>query len=126
MATGAEEEGPEGLKPEILKGVLVSESGQVKVWGHVGIKVPITDLQFGMFEFSFGHERWAKSGTQEDIRNASRLVDEFNEQQLDRLFRKYLRQIRRINREESHDPPKKKKGKGKKSDNAMERIRGRV
>lgn len=111
--------------PQILKGVLVSESGQVKVWGYVGVKVPIPDLDYGMFEFGFGHERWAKSGTQEDILNASRLVDEFNENQLDRLLRKYLRQLRRINREESDDPPKKKSKKGK-NKSAMDRIRSRV
>lgn len=129
MATGEEEDGSkDDPKVEVLKGVLVSESGQVKVWGHVGMKVPIPDIEYGMFEFSFGHERWAKSGTQEDIRNAMRLVDEFNEGTLDKLFRKYLRQIRRIDREESDEPPKKgkrKKGKKKASD-AMDRIRGRV
>lgn len=113
--------------PEVLRGVLVSESGQVKVWGSVGIKVPIPDIEYGMFEFTFGHERYARSATQEDIRNAARLVDEFNEQQLDRLFRKYLRQLRRIDREESVSPRKqKKRKKGKKSDDPLTRIRSQL
>lgn len=126
MASEAKEDGQADAPVEVLKGVLVSESGQVKVWGHVGVKFPIPDMDYGMFEFSFGHERWAKSGTQEDIRNAARLVDEFNEQTLDRLTRRYLRQLRRIDREESDDPPKNKGKKKKGAASAMDRIRGRL
>lgn len=108
-----------------MKGVIISESGQVKVWSTIGMKVPVPGLDYTMLEFSFGHERWAKSGSNEDIANATRLADDFNERQLDKQLRKLLRQIRRIDAEISDDPPKKK-GKKAKQQSTMDRVRGRL
>lgn len=100
---------------EIVKGVMVTTLG-VKVWSTIGIKVPVPGLDFTMVEFSFGHERYAKSSTQEDIANAARLVEEFNTVHLDKQLRKILRDIRRIDGEVSADTkiPSVKKKKGKK------------
>lgn len=101
---------------EILKGVMVTTLG-VKVWSTIGIKVPVPGLDYTMVEFSFGHERYAKSSTQEDIANAARLVEEFNTTHLDKQLRKLLRDIRRIDGEVSNDTgiesPKGKKNKKK-------------
>jgi hypothetical protein len=101
MVDGEEEDGP-----TVLKGVVVSESGHVKVWSTIGIKVPIPDLPGGEFSFEFGHERYAKSSSNEEIAKAARLADEFNELELERRFTKLLRQIRR-NGQESIEEAKK-------------------
>lgn len=106
---------PDEPAVETSQAVIVTPVG-VKVWSTIGIKVPVPGLDYTMAEFSFGHERYAKGTTQEDIANAARLADEFNTAYLDKHLRKLLRDIRRIDGEVSHDtgkesPKGKKKGK---------------
>lgn len=101
---------------EELKGVVVTSLG-IKVWGHVTVKVPVPGMDYAMCEYGFGHERYAKNDTQEEILKAARLIEEFNTEHLGKRLPKILRDIRRIDSSVSGETgvksPKGKKGKRK-------------
>jgi hypothetical protein len=80
----------------------------VVVGSEVGVTLPIGDTTAHL-RFSFWHERIAKSDSQEEILRTVNLVDEFNEEELNRRVPKYRRLIARmLNEEDDDDEPKKK------------------
>lgn len=95
------------------------EDGTVRVWSTVGATIPIPD-SYGNIKFSFGHERIARSDSQESISKTEALIDEFNEKTLEKRLNKYFRMYRRVEGEsESSDDSvkaraRKKLKKGKK------------
>lgn len=97
----------------------------VVVGSEIGVTLPIGDTTAHL-RFSFWHERIAKSDSADEIRRTASLVDDFNEAELDRRTKKYLRLIARImnedDDEEEDDEPKKK---GKKQQSVQERARAR-
>lgn len=78
------------VKPNVI---IIGDS--VRVWSEVGVTVAVSDDPPQFLRFTFGHERIAKNSTQEEIRKTARLVDEFNEFELDRRVSKYKRLILR-------------------------------
>lgn len=74
------------------------DDGTVRVWSTVGATIPIPD-SFGNIKFSFGHERIARSDSQESISKTEALIDEFNEKTLEKRLNKYFRMYRRIENE---------------------------
>lgn len=78
--------------------------GTVRVWSTVGATLPIPE-SYGNIKFSFGHERIAKSGAQEEIRKTALLIDEFNEAELERRLKKYRRLFDRVMNEDEDDAP---------------------
>lgn len=80
----------------------------VRVWSEVGITVAVTDDPPQFLKFSFGHERIAKNDSIEEIRKTARLIDEFNEAELDRRLAHYKKVVMREGEtERSERPPKK-------------------
>lgn len=69
--------------------------GAVRVWSSVGITVAITDDPPQFLKLEFGHERLAKSDTTEELRRVARLIDEFNEAEIEKRVEQYTRLIRR-------------------------------
>jgi hypothetical protein len=97
--------------------ILVGNS--VRVWSEVGVTIAVTDDPPQFLRFSFGHERIAKSSSQEEIRKTAALVDEFNEAELDRRLAKYRRVVKRAGSEEHDGKPKK----GSVQDRARKKLR---
>lgn len=93
-------------KPTTKKKVssMTLPDGTVRVWSTVGATLPIPD-SYGNIKFSFGHERIAKSSSQEEIRKTALLVDEFNEAELERRLKKYRRLFDRVMTEDEDDKP---------------------
>lgn len=73
---------PKGAKPK-----------SVRVWSEVGVTLPIGDT-YAHFRVSFGHERISPTDSTKDLKETTNLVDEFNEEQLDKMLRKYSRMVR--------------------------------
>lgn len=88
---------------------------EVLVWSEVGMSVPVGDT-YAHLRFSFGHERFAKSDSLKDLKETSALVDEFNEEELDRRTRKYMRLVKQIlnEDEDSEEEEKKRRRRGRK------------
>lgn len=78
------------------------DDGTVRVWSTVGATIPIPD-SYGNIKFSFGHERIARSDSQDAITKTEALIDEFNEKTLEKRLNKYFRMYRRIDNEVSED-----------------------
>lgn len=78
------------------------EDGTVRVWSTCGATVPIPDT-YGSIRFSFGHERIARSDSQEQIRKTENLIHEFNEATLEKRITQYLRMFKRIEGEVDAD-----------------------
>ena len=52
----------------------------VRVWGEVSLTIAISDQPPQFIKVTFGHERWAKNDTQEQIKRTERLIHEYNEE----------------------------------------------
>lgn len=76
---------------------------RVRVYSEVGVTIPIDDTT-AHIRFLFGHERFAKNDTQEELKKTAAQVDEFNEAELERRVKKYQRLVRQINAEEDEEP----------------------
>ena len=103
-------------------GTLRMADGSVRVWSSVGVTIPIQNDPPAFLRFSFGHERIAKKGTAAEVSRVADAVDEFNENELQKRLKKYVRMVRVISNDPEHE--EKPKGKGKKSgrDRAMKRL----
>jgi hypothetical protein len=98
--------------------------GTVRVWSTAGATIPVPDTPYANIRFSFGHERIARSGSQDAIKKTEQLVHDFNEEVLEKRISQYLRMFKRIEGEvEAEDGTvsqrakaklKKQKKKGKK------------
>lgn len=80
---------------KVPKPNVIIEGDSVRVWSEVGVTIAVSDDPPQFLRYTFGHERLAKNSTQEEIRKTARLVDEFNEAELDRRIGKYARLLRR-------------------------------
>lgn len=78
------------IKPNVI---IIGDS--VRVWSEVGVTIAVSDDPPQFLRYTFGHERIAKNSTQEEIRKTARLIDEFNEAELDRRIGKFSRLLRR-------------------------------
>lgn len=101
----------------------VADGESVRVWSEVGVTVAVSDDPPQFLRFTFGHERLAKNGTQEEIRKTANLVDEFNEAELERRIQKYKRLIRREMEDDDDDDdgPKKESVRDRARKKARER-----
>lgn len=77
------------IKPNVI---IIGDS--VRVWSEVGVTIAVSDDPPQFLRYTFGHERIAKNSTQEEIRKTARLVDEFNEAELERRIDKFARLLR--------------------------------
>lgn len=82
-----------------------TDSGQVVVGSEVGVTIPVGDTTAHL-RFSFWHERLAKSDSQAEIKRVANLVDEFNEEEVDRRVEKYRKVIKRILQEDDDEEPR--------------------
>lgn len=99
---GAGVKGREGLTKQ---GSVIILGDSVRVWSEVGVTIAVTDDPPQFLRFTFGHERIAKNGTQEEIRKTATLVDEFNEKELDKRLKKYRRLFRATETVEVSEQP---------------------
>lgn len=88
----------------------VKERGLV-MGSEVGMSIPIGDT-FAHLRFSFWHERISPSDSIADLKATAELIEEFNEEELDRRVRKMKRLVRQILNEDDDDD--KRKGRRKK------------
>lgn len=112
---------PKGKKS---KPNVIIQGDVVRVWSEVGVTVAVTDDPPQFLRFLFGHERIAKNSTQEEIRRTANLIDEFNEGELERRLKKYVRiLLRGVDDDEDDETPARKKKGG---ESVKDRVRKRV
>lgn len=104
-------------------------AGSLRVWSEIHVKVPVPGLDYTMFGFTFGHERFADGSSEASIARAEALCHEFNEKTLEKRLKKLLREVRMVEAgvtaEERGEPEKKDKGK-KKGGSVQDRVRKRM
>lgn len=69
----------------------------VRVWGEAGITVAITDDPPQFVKVLFGHERIAPNGSQTTLDKYEKLVNDYNEEVVERRAKRYRRLLGRIN-----------------------------
>lgn len=63
----------------------------VRVWGEVGLTVAITEDPPQYVKVLFGHERIAPNDDETTIKRYTRMVDSYNEAEVERQVEKYKR-----------------------------------
>lgn len=89
---------------------MLQEDGSVRVWSSVGITVAITDDPPQFLKLEFGHERIAKNDTTNELRRVARLIDEFNEAEIEKRVDQYSRLIKRHEVEVGETDPEPRRG----------------
>lgn len=65
-------------------------SGAVRVWGEVGLTLPVGE-NMAYVKVMFGHERIAPDSSQATLRATRDLIDEFNQEVVEKQVEKYTR-----------------------------------
>ena len=90
----------EEAKPQAKRRVTRTPAGEVKVKSTIGLTVPLPGEGFtGALTIKVGHERLAKSSSAAEVAKAFKLVDDANEDELVRQMKKYLRLVKRAQKE---------------------------
>lgn len=73
-----------------------SPDGPVRVWADAGVTLCVSMDPHQFVKFSFGHERWSPSDTQEDIERTERQAYEFCERVVNRRVAKLAKLVRAV------------------------------
>lgn len=71
----------------------------VRVWGEAGITLAVTSDPPQFVRVSFGHERIAPDDSEATIKRYEKMVNDYNEDVVERRARKLVRMIKRVNKE---------------------------
>lgn len=130
MATTKRKPAPERSRSKTR--TVTKDHRGVVVGSEVAVTIPIGDTTAHL-RFGFWHERIAPGSSQESIRKTAELVDEFNEDELNRRLEKYRRLIIRVMNEEDLDEdededeerPKRKKSKSSVQERARKKMKAK-
>ena len=83
-----------GVGPDVRRWTTLKA---VRVWGEAGITVAVSGDPPQFLKVMFGHERIAPSDSKVVLDKYEKLVNDYNEEVVERRAKRYRRLIRRIN-----------------------------
>lgn len=83
----------------------------VRVWSESSVTIPVGDSNpYAFVKASVGHERYAPSDSLQDIRKTTKLIEEYNEAEVDRLIKKFSRLVEQVGHMDDPEPaPRRRK-----------------